>query len=242
MRTFKRDSHGITPIREEHLQGRLPCMTMTAEMRTARLHLGTGVLVHPQSIKQRVSHRSMRRAARRYKRAQGSLALRLNENLLDAAPRWFEYAKNVLATDGHHVPLAFLLMPDGTGQFSTLILEDRQALYLLIKQLAARVERTGAVGLIYINEAWIARPEELTFGQRPSESPSRKEVLSLVAALRDGRFRHYFAVFSRDETSRIRFEPTAVNTEADSTPLDFLGPILQVWRKRSPQIPLDQQQ
>jgi hypothetical protein len=49
MRTFSGETHAGQYVRIDHLGGRLPCMVITDEDRTAHIHLGTGELMRLES-------------------------------------------------------------------------------------------------------------------------------------------------------------------------------------------------
>src|SRR5207249_3857796 len=103
-RTFRADSHLPKPVRDEHLEGRLPCMATTADMRTSVLHLKDGSLMTPRRVRFSADPRTKDSFLKRYDAKPGELTLRPDEDVLDASTRWFEHAKKVLVKDGYHLP------------------------------------------------------------------------------------------------------------------------------------------
>jgi hypothetical protein len=73
-----------------------------------------------------------------------------------------------------------LLMPDGRDEMIFLEINDRQALYVTMNEIATHIEQTGAIALIHIGEFWQGTEEDFKKGVRPSESSERKEVLQLL--------------------------------------------------------------
>ncbi len=230
MRTFKAESHEPKPVRTEHLEGRLPCMVATSEARSVLIHLATGQFLTAAQIFVKADPRRMEESARRYGWTEGSLRRRRpGEDVIAASAEWFQHAKRVLATDGYHLTLAILETEDGQGELHFLDIPDRAGLYVLMRQLADQVERTGAVGLIHVAEYWGARAEDLKPGQLPSELPGRKEALQVTAATADGRTRVHSVEVRKNERGEIEFGEEWVTDDPDK--LGFLEPVRRVWRR-----------
>lgn len=231
MRTFKADGHTPRPIRTEHLAGCLPCMVTTLEMRTAWIHLATGESMIPMRIHLvRPSPQEEERAIQRYRDVREGLPRPGSRDVLDMAAFWSEYAKGVLTTDGYHLPLAMLILPETGMELHQLAFEDRQSLILIMEQLARRVEVAGAVGVIVISEEWYASPEELEGGKRPREVPGRNEVLTVEAAAADGRARMYWTPFSKGKDRKIQLDDTVTLGKGDFR--CSLEPVCRVWARR----------
>jgi len=231
MRTFRLDAHEGRPVRTEHLAGRLPCMVTTPEMRIARIHLESGEPLLPAAMSLSLTREQIGAAGEKYKKAREGLTPPSSRDFIESAVYWSEYAKRVLTTDGYHVPLAILMMQDSSIELHELMFEDRQAIYVLMEQLANRVYVSGAVGVILINEGWMARPEELEGGKRPSEVPGRRETLMVEAVAADGRRRAFITPFSRNEKGQIELETTESSDDTQYFSVN-LEPIRRVWRAR----------
>lgn len=227
MHTFSAEAHGKM-VRTEHLGGRLPCMAVTAEMRTARFHLAERAFMTPVEQSATVNPRSGEEAAARYKASRGSLAPRRGEDILDLSNRWADHARNVLAADKHHFPVALLILPGGESELHFLEMPDRQSIYLQWQLLADTIKVKGATGLIFAGEFWAAMAADLMEGQRPTEVSSRKEMLQVVAATADGRLRIHSTLFSKNEKGEIEFGPTEVS-DGSNGQANFLAPIFRAW-------------
>lgn len=229
MRTFKAESHEPTPVRTEHLEGRLPCMVATADTRSVQIHLPTGQFLTAARFVVKADPGRMEEAAKRYGGQEPLRKRRPGEDVIAASAEWFKHAKRVLARDGYHHSLALLETEDGRAELHFLEISDRAGLYVLMRQLADEVERTGAVGLIHIAEYWGARLGDLKPGERPSESSGRREALHLTAATADGRMRVHSVVFRKNERGEIEFGEEWVTDGPDQ--LGFLEPVRRVWRR-----------
>lgn len=227
MRTFSAEAHG-KPVRTEHLGGRLPCMAVSAKMRTARFHLAEKAFMTSVEQSVTVDPKSGEEAAARYRASRGSLARRPEEDILDLTDRWADHAKNVLATDKYHLPTALLIMPGGESELHFLEMPDRQSIYLQWQSLADTIKVKGAIGLIFAGEFWAVLQKDLKEGQRAAEASSRKEMLQVIAATADGRLHIHSTLFSRNENGEIEFGPTEVS-DGGNGQANFLAPIFRVW-------------
>lgn len=204
-----------------------PCMVRQDTDRTIWLRLSTGRFVHPHAEPMETTKKTYTTAKRRYKKAIEEA----RENLDDStgfeaeAKRLFRFAKAVLLKDGYHVPMAFLGYPDGRRVHMVLEIEDREAKYVIFRQLATDVAKTGADSVIIVNETWVGSPEDMAKGIYPADSPTRKEALHLVAANKSGGLFQYTVLFHRDKKGQIVFDDQMVD---EGVP-NFLLPILSVW-------------
>jgi hypothetical protein len=103
MWTFCSDSHEARPVRTEHLEGQLPCMVTTREMRMVRLHLERGAFATPVRLQVPADPARKDAVLARYESEAGDLAIRQGEDVIAASARWVARAKRVLVTDGEHL-------------------------------------------------------------------------------------------------------------------------------------------
>ena len=236
MRTFSGETHAGQHHRTEHLGGRLPCMLLTAEMRTAHLHLSSGRLV---SIKSRevpfdpADEGRIAEWARAVPIAPGALEKAPSEDPLEWGARWSAVAGRVLAHDGFHVPLACLFDRDGKPLGNVRMqFADQAEKYLAFRRLGDHVNRLGAYTVILINEMWEAHVPIEEVGpamQRAGERADRTEALVVMVATADGRHRSYHTPFTRDQRGR----PILARTEILDQDAEFapsLEPLRKVWR------------
>lgn len=229
--TVQSQGHEPRVFADEHLGGRLPCMVLAKEARTLRIHLRDDVLMSPVKINVKPDPAKKEEVLSRYRTIEGSLGRLPNQSLIDWSHSWFEHAKSVLSIDGYHLPLLLLLMPNGRDEMAFLKIDDRQALYVTMNEIATHVEQTGATGLFHIGEFWKGTEEDLEQRIMPSASKARKEVLQLSAATAEGEHWLYWAEFWRGSDGRISFGETQFSNNLDQR-WGFLEPINQVWKRR----------
>jgi hypothetical protein len=239
MRTFGGEAHGGRHVRVDHIGGRLPCMVVTDEERTAHIHLGTGELMHLESMP--VTFDPKKDHAWGQDRAQamtvGPNALTPGADLdpLEFGSQFISVARRTLAHDGFHWPYAFLYTRD-LRPITVLSWEfaDRAEKYMAFRQLARDVDRLGADVVIFVAEAWMApAPDEglSPTMQPPSERADRKEALEAIVATSDGRARSYYSPFTRDAKKRPVFDEEIIVLDDDEAITFSLFPLLAVWER-----------
>lgn len=229
--TLQDDDDETRVVADEHLGGRVPCMVTAKEARTFRIHLRENALMSPVQLQVKLDPTQKEEVLEKYKTTGGSLERQPNESLLDWSHRWFEHAKNVLANDGYHLPLLLLLMPNGKDEMAVLKIEDRQTLYVIMNNIAAHIEQTGANALFQISEFWQGTEADAKKGIRPSESSGKKEIIQLSAATVQGEHWVYWAEFWHENDGKIALGETQFSNKLDKH-WGFLEPINQVWKRR----------
>lgn len=181
MRTFSEESHQDVPVRSTHLGGRLPCMVTTASIRSIRIHLTADAFATPIRVRVEPDAEGLRAAAARYADLTG-VGRRAGEDILGASERWAEHAKQVLAKDRYHRPLALLETPDGASWLRAFAFADPQSVNVLMAELADEIERRGVTGLLCIAEFWEAPADRVGPEKRAGDVPERREALLVVSA------------------------------------------------------------
>ncbi len=212
----------------EHLEGRLPCMVVTADSRSALVELATGQHVELSSTPIPFDERAASVAAANYGVIVDPVAF-ASMDLFDKAKAISDMAVACLRKDGHHQTFAHLLRGGDPVGFFGVVLRDVEGKLIQSRGLAAEVERTGADGVIFISESWIAPFDPSEPNRRPSECPDRREVLDVIAARSDGEERTFITPFSH-RGSEIVTEPTRVSSDSRNY---FLEPVREVWRRRA---------
>lgn len=138
----------------------------------------------------------------------------------------FERARTILQTDGHHGFFVFLVSPSSTLQIIQLIPQDQGDKYRMWREVAARVARSDAVGVIALGEVWVARIDTAHPLRHAAQSPDRTEGLRLSAISKDGEELALFASFAR-EGGRIILDETALEDPGET---NFFEPVRRVWR------------
>jgi hypothetical protein len=100
--------------------------------------------------------------------------------------------------DGYHISMLFLFRDLKPVTQMRLIVENTQQKYLLMRQLANEVTKTGADAAMTIGEAWMAKAESLRPYERPADSPTRTEALHAIIVRKRGDPVDCIAVINRD--------------------------------------------
>jgi hypothetical protein len=110
-------------------------------------------------------------------------------------------------------------------------IENRAQKYVIMRALANEVIRYGADAVILVNEAWIARADEVGPFQFPAEIPSRLEALTMILARKEGDLLHYQAMINR-----VNGKPKLGGTELTRNPASFsVAPFYEAWGRAVPQ-------
>jgi hypothetical protein len=216
MQTFGGEDHKGVHHRSEHIGGRLPCMVMGRDSRTAQLHLGRGEFVWLDRTSRRVTRDEMEgeaqfvAAARRYGMTDGPPLVDAGKDILEDARFWHEQAQQILTVDKKHDSMSVLFRGDLPLEIHRAEPEDQQTKLVIMQDLANQVEALGVTGLIRTAEVWEARmlPADHPDAElRAGERADRGEALVTIAATSDGRTRVYSTRFSRVD-GEIVLEPT----------------------------------
>jgi hypothetical protein len=172
-----------------------------------------------------------KKAKKRY--GDGHYWKRLNDvtTLLEVGQIYFEAARQIMLRDGHHATMFVLLK--GVAQIDLIVAppENRLAKYMLMRDVARRVRRIGADGLLCLGEIWLARPEDIPRGGFAVDAVKRGEALVLWGANAQGEVIDLSAEIERKKIKRHkvrRLQPTNVDQGGR---IIFLAPVLEVWGK-----------
>lgn len=135
----------------------------------------------------------------------------------------------MLTTDGYHYPVAIIGYPDGHKEIRQLLMADRTEKHLILRKLAAEIDKTGANSLIFINEAWSAPIEGTRFHAQGIEHPERREILHLIAINDNNETYAHEISFERDENGKIKL---GKESEPKYVSINILTPIIEVWSNK----------
>lgn len=213
------------------LKSKLPsCMLAQEWDRTTWIDLRTGEGLTPTTDILRPTEGHLKTAAMRYPGLKDrSRELRVAKSLEEEAATMFHFAKTALRTDGYHLPIAILGLPDGSKTIRVLAMTDRSAVLLLFRQLATHIEKVGATSVIVINEMWMSKLGNGRPPHYPSDDPDRREVLQLVAADVSGETYTHMVLFHKDKSGKVHLGEQFVSK--DDSP-SFLAPVSAVWSKK----------
>lgn len=201
--------------------------------RTIWIDLKTGKLCSPAKFKHRPTKKDSRKAAERYGlKTVETLAKKLIKitDLEKEGEIVFNMAKTILVKDGFHSPMVFLGYPNGSKEIHQLVLEDRAAKHMLIRQLAVDIERTGATSFIMINEVWMAHVGEKEI-VHAADSSKREEALMVTALNKQGEYFYWCIFFKKDKNGKVILYNESEIKDVKGDYPNFLIPILKVWSK-----------
>jgi len=195
--------------------------------RSIWVDLHDGSILTPLSFESYQTRTSLLNVVGRYPKAR-LLASKLKDinGFQQESEAYFEQAKHILETDGHHMPMAVLGYPGGTKTVVGMRMNNRTEKHLLIRQIANQIEKTGATSVMLINEVWGSQNSNFQYAV---DDPNRREALQLIAANSDGALFVHTALFNRDEQGRISVTSKTVST-IDT--VNILEPIRNAWARR----------
>lgn len=244
MQTFGGETHEGPHDRMAHLGGRLPCMLMTREARTARLHLASGMVAELDRVQVEQDVRSNEfyeeRARAMLLDPETAFKFDPDADPLDVAGQLATIASRTLAHDGYHLPIVFFF--DDRNQIiniAGLSFEDQAEKYVMFRAMADEAERLGASMVVHAGEVWHATLPKSGLSadmQRASERPDRTEALSVMAATSDGRQRTYFTPFARDSDGKPVLSKTHVAAEDNYLNASFI-PLMKMWQRKASKAP-----
>lgn len=206
---------------------RLACMKAQEWDRTVWLDLNTGeVLRLVDSPARRIDDEEVRKHYPDLIQSEGKR--KKPATLKEEADMLFEGAKNILCTDGYHMPIAMLGHHNDSRDIIGLQMSDRTEKHLAIRKLAADVERIGATSIILIGEVWVSDAEECRLTSVGVESPTLREALQVLAANAAGETYTRQVFFTKDKNGRITLGSECDLSGAES---NILAPIREVWSK-----------
>jgi hypothetical protein len=238
MRTFGAESHEGRHDRMAHLGGRLPCMLLTREERTAHLHFAKGDLVELEQVDVDVEFTPQRmdffkrRSEEMLVDPETALRFKPDEDPLDIGGKLSRLACRTLVHDGYHDPLTFFLdSANNLIGITKLNFEDQAEKYLAFRGMADEAEKCGADTVIHVGEVWEAKIKKESISTsmpRASERPDRTEALCVMVATSDGRERVYGTPFTRNSKNWPVVGETEVQEGGNRINASFL-PLRKMW-------------
>jgi hypothetical protein len=211
--------------------GRVPSMERPFEDRGIYVAIKYGATLGYRREFRAVDRTQGEKALKRYGKDQPFARLREAKTLLEVASIFFERARAIMLKDGYHISIYF---PFKEGLFLGPIVvrpQDRIDKYLIIRDIAHFVKRTGADTLLHISEAWTAAIDDIPKGKFADAATNREEILALAAANSSGDQVHLSAVIVRKKEKKHKVKkllPTQVETDGG---LVSMAPVLEVWGK-----------
>jgi hypothetical protein len=226
MQTFGGEAHDGPHQRSLHPSGRLPCMLVGLDLRTAYWHLGEDLEVSVDATQAHFDPTDIPAIAERY----GDLILPSlpDGDAVDQAMTFHAWGKQMLAQDGYHAPHAFLLGPGGHATVVRMLPDDQQGKDVMMERLAQEVLHQGSSSVVFTTETWLApmMPAIDPRAQiRARDRADRSEALVTYALTRNGRARTLLTRFTRPK-GRVRLQKTV---DQDGADMAFFAPLRAVW-------------
>jgi hypothetical protein len=238
MQTFGGETHEGPHGRRPHPSGRLPCMSALAEYRTAYWHLGAAGLLSVVSRERLLEKEDdFSDVEARYGPLPDVSNRTLHPDLphIEHARYFHEMAKRIIVIDGMHWPMAFIFRRGEQVDLQVFNLEDQQDKIVMMRKLAADVERVGADMVIYTSEIWtapaITDKHDPRARLRAGERDDRTEAICTYLFEIGAPSTTLFAPFTRDPTGSVILGET---TETQRDDLPIFRPIFQVWKRWGP--------
>ncbi|MFZ1321418.1 MAG: hypothetical protein WAT71_07665 [Ignavibacteria bacterium] len=229
-----KDAHDVLGVESsfdytQPIDGRLPIMASFIENRIIFIKLATNEHIEGQKTLNETTKGDIEIARKRYGITESTnIPDPNNSTLLSIAEFYFELAKKILVKDGHHIQIVILILPDGNQIRMSLDLKDRSEKYMGFRQVAQEVVNTGAIRLISISEAWMAKPDPTKPFQTATDSPDRIEIIKLDAISFEGESFSITAPFIH-EGNKIVIEDSIID---EKVKILYLDPIRRIWEKQ----------
>jgi hypothetical protein len=152
------------------------------------------------------------------------------KNYKELATGYFEMFRSVFLRDGYHISILFLFRNMKPITQVQIIVENVQQKYLMMRDLAHEVTKTGADAAMLIGEAWMAPAKSLRPYERPATSSSRKEALTLVLVSKSEEPIDCMALISCDGNS-VSLGETVIST---SRAAFQFAPFYRAWGRAVP--------
>ncbi|WP_162959007.1 hypothetical protein [Micromonospora tulbaghiae] len=161
----------------------------------------------------------------------------ISGDAIKRVPQAVAMAKRILSVDKELLTSAWLLRGEQVIDGLSMVFSDQDSKLVQMHQLADRVDRARADGLVFLTETWLGAPLEgdASAGSNavpPSKQPNRREALWVTGATQDGRLRESLTVFFRGIDGRIFFGPTQYLRGGS---VNALRPVFERWRRMTEQ-------
>lgn len=148
----------------------------------------------------------------------------------ELATGYFEMFRSVFLRDHYHISILFLFRDMKPIKQMQVIVENTQQKYLLMRQLANDITKTGADAAMMIGESWMAAAESLRPYERPADSPTRTEALTALLVSKHGDPVQCVAMIDRDGDA-VSLGDTVITK--DGAAFEF-APFYHAWGRPVP--------
>ncbi len=212
---------------------RFPCMIGHEKPRALTVSLADGAKVEFETKNEIVKMDAAELAKLMDRYGSNAFEALKREYKTDAelAAGYFAVAKAMFLRDGYHRSILLLFRDRKLIKPIEVRTEGTFQKYVVMRQLADEVTKSGADAAILIGEVWLARADELRPYERPADSLARTEGLSLEMVSKNGEPLNCVARIVR-EAGKV----TLGNVETAGIATSFMfAPFYQAWGRSIPQ-------
>ncbi len=216
---------------------RFPCMIGHEWPRTLTVSLADGAKVEFESKSELVKIDAAKRASLtdRYGERTFEALTRDYKSDAELAVGYFMVAQAMFLRDGYHRSILLLFRDRKLIRPIEIRTDNTQQKYIVMRQLADEVTKSGADAAIMIGEVWIARSDQLKPYERPADSPVRTEGVSLDMVSKNGEPLNRFAKIVRDGE-----KVALVDSEIPGVALSHaFAPFYKAWGRPIPKVWID---
>jgi hypothetical protein len=231
MQTFGEEDHEKRTRRRQHPTGRLDCMLIGREQRTARWHLGHEALIELEARQIEWSDAEREQIRVHYDDMSEWPKTTPDAPLADQAKVWHEWGRRMLIHDGGHRTMAMLFADEGVT-YLDVTPDDDQGKRAMMNQVAIEVDRVAATKMVFTTEAWFALDvprDDPRFGVRARDRDDHLDVLMTYAISRDGTRIALSSQYEQVDGTPLFGDPNPIELSTDFE--TQFAPVLEVWNR-----------
>ena len=210
---------------------RPPCMIDHGASRSIHININDGTILRFKQERRSVTRKQAEASAAKYGfKAAADIFGRAGEpyeKMLDAL---FRSARRVMKKDGYHENVVFILRDGSVIDVRSFRHEGPSDKYVLMRTLAADVQRIGGDAVMQLAEVWTAKHDPQEPFRRAADAPDKQEHLTATLVQRGGTPKHLCAEIRR-KRGKVYLGPTV---ETADPSLFAFAPILEAWGSNLP--------
>lgn len=213
---------------------RPPCMIDHGASRSIHLSIEDGSVLRFEEKPITVTMKKAEAAAKKYgfKNAQDIFG-KAGEPYEATLASLFKTARSVFKRDHYHDSIVFIFRDRNLIDVRGFRPDNQRDKYLMMRKLAADVQKIGGDAIIQLNEVWTANYDPREPYRRAVDAPDRQEHLIAVLVQRDGPTMHLSAEIRR---KKKKHQPKLGQTVTVENPSLFaFAPVLQAWGLQLPE-------
>lgn len=210
---------------------RPPCMIDHGTSRSIHINIGDGTVLRFEEQGLTVTRKQAEATAKRYGFNDAADILgKAGEPYEATLAALFKSARRVFKKDHYHQSVVFLFRDRRVIDVRGFRPGSPRDKYLMMRKLAADVQRMGGDAVMQLAEVWSAKYDPLEPYRRATDAPDKQEYLTADLVQRGGPAMHLSAEIRRKK-QKVYLGPTV---EADNPSLFAFAPILEAWGSSLP--------